>query len=452
MKWSINRIALLLVFVISLVWSNLLGQMPGYPAPRWPDLPTIETVEDLMPYARIFVEREYENLNPGIGLKRGEKVLYITTSLTDPMVVQAICRAIIEMGGDYTLVLRESVEVHPAAGLRARGQPSPPTPAWLTEAMSAHDIILGPSPGNVAGQMYTMHAVKSGKPYRLVWMPYTMPSLLASQHMTFPTELLQWISDKVWNEIEGSREIRITEPEGTDITFYMDDAGWKRYREGWVSIGGDEKSRFADRNEKWKNWTQAIRPGHLTFDPALASKGATGVIVASHLHSDVIPRMTWYVEDGQVTRIEGGGGVGEVLGDLHQKHSSINFGWYRGTGSNWIEEVSLAMNPKAHRVYPLEEYVQRGTRVSFGAGRKRSGHIHIAVGSGPTRVVEGVPRQHLDVEIYFPTMWVDGKKIVDKGDLLALEDPETRAFAAKFGDPDELLKVEWVPRVVGVNH
>jgi len=134
MKWSINRIALLLVFLISLVWSNLLGQMPGYPAPRWPDLPTIETVEDLMPYARIFVEREYENLNPGIGLKRGEKVLFITTSQTDPMVVQAICRAIIEMGGDYTLVLRESGEVHPAARLRARGQPSTPTPAWLTEA------------------------------------------------------------------------------------------------------------------------------------------------------------------------------------------------------------------------------------------------------------------------------------------------------------------------------
>jgi hypothetical protein len=38
-----------------------------------------------------------------------------------------------------------------------------------------------------------------------------------------------------------------------------------------------------------------------------------------------------------------------------------------------------------------------------------------------------------------PTLTVDGVPLLDKGYLTVLDDPQVRAVAAKYGDPDELL-------------
>jgi len=53
----------------------------------------------------------------------------------------------------------------------------------------------------------------------------------------------------------------------------------------------------------------------------------------------------------------------------------------------------------------------------------------------------------MDTELYHATYGVDGRRIVEKGHLLALDDPEVRAIAAKYGDPDELLREDWIPEV-----
>jgi hypothetical protein len=47
----------------------------------------------------------------------------------------------------------------------------------------------------------------------------------------------------------------------------------------------------------------------------------------------------------------------------------------------------------------------------------------------------------------------DGKKVlvVNKGHLTALDDPEVRRVAAKYGDPDELLREDWIPAIPGIN-
>ena len=41
--------------------------------------------------------------------------------------------------------------------------------------------------------------------------------------------------------------------------------------------------------------------------------------------------------------------------------------------------------------------------------------------------------------------------MIDKGRLAALDDPEVRALAAKYGDPDELLREDFIPGVPGIN-
>jgi len=77
--------------------------------------------------------------------------------------------------------------------------------------------------------------------------------------------------------------------------------------------------------------------------------------------------------------------------------------------------------------------------------------IHLAIGWSfhfhRGRPQPELPSNHRDFEIYLPTYYLDGVKIVDNGHLLALDDPEIREVAAKYGDPDLLLREDWIPEL-----
>ena len=44
--------------------------------------------------------------------------------------------------------------------------------------------------------------------------------------------------------------------------------------------------------------------------------------------------------------------------------------------------------------------------------------------------------------------WV---KLLDKGRMTSLDDPEVRALASRYGDPDYILAEDWIPEVPGIN-
>jgi hypothetical protein len=70
----------------------------GHPAPRWPSyFKTPKSVEDLMPAARALVRNTSGFQGKGMGiLKEGEAVLIVPSPSTDPMVLDAIKRALTE--------------------------------------------------------------------------------------------------------------------------------------------------------------------------------------------------------------------------------------------------------------------------------------------------------------------------------------------------------------------
>jgi hypothetical protein len=41
--------------------------------------------------------------------------------------------------------------------------------------------------------------------------------------------------------------------------------------------------------------------------------------------------------------------------------------------------------------------------------------------------------------------------IAENGNVKAFEDPEVRALAAKYGDPNLIFRYEWIPSIPGVN-
>jgi hypothetical protein len=41
--------------------------------------------------------------------------------------------------------------------------------------------------------------------------------------------------------------------------------------------------------------------------------------------------------------------------------------------------------------------------------------------------------------------------LIDRGHLVALDDPEVRKLAAQYGDPGKILSEDWIPSIPGIN-
>ncbi|MBI4483498.1 MAG: hypothetical protein HY652_11490 [Acidobacteria bacterium] len=442
------RAVLFLTVVMASRLSHPLGaQQEKLPAPRHPKIPKITSVEQLLPNARIVVKRERHLADGiiGIGLKAGEKVLITANSSWDPLVIEALRIAIAEAGGKVDILIRGAENLgssasegffgrEPADAMRIRDFTGA-QPTWLSQAMREHDVVVGfLADGATWGRI--------GKTRTIRW-EYPRADQLASPAVSYPDELLEAIAQKVWGQIKGAREVRITDPLGTDMTFTLGDKYWEEYAQRW----GKATWGTVDLNKPIPHEVHAM------VVPSLAGKpDAKGIIVARGLHSGPIAELKVYFEGGQVVKVEGGGKAGEYIKEALERFKNTPYPDYPGPGVGWLEEVSLGTNPKAFRPYTYDEYVKMGRFSEWSFGRRRSGVIHMAIGTRHNleRVTDqrsGLPYNHRDFEIYFPTYYVDGKKIVENGRLLTLDDPEIRRIAAKYGDPDELLREDWIPEL-----
>ena len=77
-------------------------------------------------------------------------------------------------------------------------------------------------------------------------------------------------------------------------------------------------------------------------------------------------------------------------------------------------------------------------------------------GTQPAYTSSGYPWSHVHIHSLFGTL--EGKSsdganitVIDRGHLTALDDPEVRSVASKYGDPEELLSEIWIPAVPGIN-
>jgi len=85
---------------------------------------------------------------------------------------------------------------------------------------------------------------------------------------------------------------------------------------------------------------------------------------------------------------------------------------------------------------------------SWCLGHRRSGFLHASVGAALENENSKLIR-HFDM--MFPSLYADDRPVIEDGHLLALDDPGVRAIAERYGDPDELLREDWVPdRIKGI--
>jgi hypothetical protein len=242
-----------------------------------------------------------------------------------------------------------------------------------------------------------------------------------------------------------------------------------------------------------KNWAAGVyQQGHLFMFPAQAtgrfpysvveypSMGTTylpptqpevsGLIAATTSHAASFPRIEIKVTKGLISEIKGGGLYGEGMRLLQNYPGTQELTWpfEQKKGYWWLYEAGTGTNPKYFK-HPAE--VLEGNNLSE---RNVAGVIHWAFGTevamGPDKVNEWapeteefamknqVPRGHsmhqhntmptFQVRIRDLDQWVT---LIEHGGLTALQDVGVRALASRYGNPDVILRRDYVPAMPGIN-
>jgi hypothetical protein len=450
-------------------------QQLGYPAPRFPNLPSVVGDSDILQAARIFVKRKPGGGLPGYEIKPGEKALLLVTPLYDPKIVEAFAQAIREAGASADVFYGDVSDVIPSLGDRDWGYLENPMYLFLGSGQKyvlrielGGGLPLTEVPKLVALKNYdilisglsTTHAENSYRWEEIPWQ--RADELLASAQFGFPPEVGKLTYQLAWEQLRQARRVHVTDPEGTDITWNLpayiskiDKAPqfWREYMCMPERLNGDAGNGYFRNDTRHTD----IHSG-LESAESMRQVDVNGVVAGTINHVGAFPQIKVYIRHSHVERVEGGGRFGDELRKVIKQYENTNWpGDQPKPGFGWVEECSVGVipseiRPRGSMSFPLGTYRER----------RRSGIFHWSFGAqtspemGQELEQQGLPDGHFDVHNNFGTMTLetaDGKKIVfvDKGHLTALDDPKLRELAAHFANPDELLREAWIPPVPGIN-
>ena len=282
--------------------------------------------------------------------------------------------------------------------------------------------------------------------FRYEQIPWLRAEHLEQGAATFPEDLHHLINvrtwDRIWTKGRGGK-VHLTDPEGTDLTFTLHEEYFDGSRRGFVA--------------------DPVRShGHLHGhppQPILPQEDATGVIAGTTSHfARPFPHIRLHFEGGRLEAVEGGGKYGDAWRELLAATKKNEYPVFPRPGLFWLWELAIGTNPRVQRPSRIHLLSSGG----FEWERRRSGVIHAGIGTrwrGPEEVwagERGITYGHLHVHLLFPTYAItttsgETVKVIDHGRLQALDDPEVREYARRYGDPDRLLREDWIPEIPGIN-
>ncbi|MGA8430473.1 MAG: hypothetical protein WB729_11685 [Candidatus Sulfotelmatobacter sp.] len=434
-----------------------------HPSPRYPEVPDVTELEQLLPYARHIAQRPMPytgDQRPGYGIKGGEKILFVTDSDVDPLVVEAFTRVlrdenkcqvdIFEQQGNRRLyrteqVMKVLVDSEPALWMLGG-------PEWTQQVAKkkGYDKVIGQIFWEENNLRLRCHNFSMDWPTR---------EQLASPAVLYPEEIIEALDRAAWQTLLQAESSTITDPQGTDITFT-----W--LPEYWQIMDGNYPDYPTDGFGTHHYYHGALKDplisSHLCGYPlgiVLPKSDVSGVMAGTADHLGPYAHIKIYLEHNKVTRMEGGGEFGEKWRDFIDRNKRVRFPHYPGPGVDWFVEAAIGTHPKISR--PFNVLDSATARSTFMAERDRSGIMHLGIGqildfAWALRQNPPLPFYHFHVHLDFCTYTCKFKngrevRLVDKGHLTVLDDPGVRAVAAKYGDPDELLREDWIPAIPGIN-
>lgn len=443
----------------------------NYPAPRAPKYRKPLSVENCLPQARLLVNHTEGRTSLG-PVKPGDRMLIVTHPDQDVYVREAVTQVLMEAGAEqvdfkyaheltgdepqtFSVVdgWKEVEMLATGAVTAAAKQEEVGIPPALRRYLDEHPEYNALRWAESGGRHRQRQIREHGPKYRGLWMHHNWESFLSSGNST-PSEVIAEIERRTIEPLGRASEVRITDPQGTHLEY---------------SLTSDEACR-------WRN--DALMTGHLLFDPLQATvqemspwlpasvppifHNISGVLAATSCHRGYFPRMELFFERGCLVQVRGGGKYGDGIRELMERHQDVHWPGWPDKGFFWFIDCALCTQPKAYR--RTSDMFNSYLKLPNNPEKWRAGVFHFGFGSrrhGPESVKymkeHNLPNGHIHVHNYFATFEVKLRgtnywhKIVDKGWLTALSDPEVRAIAYKYGDADQILSYDWIPPLPGIN-
>ncbi len=301
---------------------------------------------------------------------------------------------------------------------------------------------------------------------------------ISSQVPNFPGDVWRLVETKTIEPLAFIDRIEIADPEGTafaaDLTPEVA-SNWAKgvYQQGHLYMFPTQATgRWPYSLIKYP----AYDDGKGFLPPVLLE--VNGVVASTNSHRATHPRMEMYFDKGRVSKVVGGGWYGEgfrlLLG--YPGTQELTWPFFDKPGYWWLYEAGTGTNPKYFK-HPGEMLLPVSARELLLGGnlseRNVAGVIHWAVGAeaehGPEKPGTVSPKsvefgkkhnvpighamhQHNVLPTYQVRIRGTGQwqTLIEHGNLAALSDPEVRALAARYGNPDELLRKDFVHPIPGI--
>ena len=440
-----------------------------YPAPIRPEVKKPKSVEDCLPVAKTLVKHQTGRAALG-PVKKGDNTLIVTWADQDEYVKEAVSQALKEEGAEKVdfIFVHDLTGEEPKATSVEDGWLEPydrwrfpggrraaePLYVGLRKHLTQHPEYTAVFCGIGGRGHVAVRLGEHGYKFRNNWILNNWEEFI-SDNWTYPEEIRLEIERRTIEPLKRASAVRITDPEGTHLEFTLS----------------------AEEAYRWQKG--AWFPGHLKMDTLMATYAdpragkyspevlpvfadISGVLAGTANHFGFYPRIEVYFEHGRLAEVKGGGRYGDLITELKEEYKDVHWPFYPDKGFFWYCDCALCTFPKAFR-----RLSDRFNSYWYGANfseRNRTGIFHVGFGSRQhgkeyLKYVEehNLPTGHIHVHNYFVTFEIRLRdtghwlKLVDKGWLTAMEEPEVRALAVKYGDPDKLLSYDWIPPLPGIN-
>ncbi len=447
----------------------------SYPAPCAPSYKKPTSVEDLLSQARLMAKKSFGRAAFG-PVKRGDQLLIVTYPDQDKYVKGALTQALEEEGAEVVRFVPENeisgVEIKPLSvedgWLEADNVEKGPkgtseiallgeTPAKLRKYLDTHPEYTGVFWG-LGGRAHTLLALgPHGNKFRNNYV-FNNWEELVSKAWTYPDELWREIERPIIEALGRACMVRITDPEGTYLEYSLKEEEALRFKKcAWLS-----GHLFLDPLQATSQEC-AIATWPYDWNVPMIFHNLNGVLAGTANHFGFLPRIELYFEDARLVEVKGGGKYGALISEMMDKYRDTHWPGYPDKGFFWFCDSALCTSVKSFR--RTSDMFNSYWNLPNTPERNRSGVFHHGFGSrrhfGATfdKYVKerNLPHTHIHMHNYFTTYEIKLRdtghwlKIVDKGHLTTLDDPQIRTLACKYGDPNEMLSIEWVPPVPGIN-
>ena len=302
-----------------------------------------------------------------MGAKKKEKVLVITDENKREIGYSLYSNAI-KLGNEALFVEIKSMDMH--------GQEPP---EYVSELMQKFDVVFCPTTKSLTHTDARRNA--SAKGVRVATFPGITKEVMI-RGLNADYKKIAALTNKLKKRFEKTKEVRVTAPNGTDIT--MDITG---------------RTAIASKGLFHKKGESGNLPTGETFAAPVEGK-SNGVFVVDGSMSGIgvmgKEKIKIEVEKGYATKITGGSKAKKLVATLDKYGKKARNIAEFGVGTN--DSVKLSGNL-------LEDEKVKGT-------------IHIALGNNLTMGGSVSVPIHLDGVIKKPTVYFDGKEIMIDGKLL----------------------------------